>query len=177
MKLLKKPPRHRIDAPITFVHPADEAWDQDKVTKSQEEHGEDCPFLRYCKGETRFDLSATMEHGRVDEFFLAEASPIEFRLMRLGVLEYNDVQSTKERELLQGKPIARAAFLMACRFGLKSVEQDGRKIVDLDSPEDLSVADLQKLADLTSVGSDLPILIGQAVYLASQPLRDDEKKP
>ncbi len=170
MRLIK-PPTHRVDAPIVFVHPADEAWDADKVEKSEEEQGDNCPFAVYSSGQTRFDLSANGVQA------LLSGSPVEWHLRRLGALELNEINGLMERETVQGFPIARAAYLQAARYGLASVKQDGQDVVELARPGNLSAKDVDALAELTSLGVELLLHVGRAVYLASQPLRDDEKKP
>ena len=163
------PPKHRVDAPIVFIHPADEAWDQDAVAKSEEEHGKECPFLQYCTGETRCDPS--------DAQHLLKGQPVEYHLSRLSALQLNEVQSLIERDITQGGPMTRTGYLQAARYGLKELKQGGAELVALQSPGNLSMADIELLRDATPLGIDLIRQIGAAVYQASQPLREDEKKP
>ncbi len=172
MKLI---PRHRIDAPIIAVHPADDAWDAAELEKSSEEHGDDCPFLRYHRGVTRFDLGARNAHGSAQD--LLSGQPVEFHLRRLSTLQLNEVQGMLERELTQDFPIPRAAYLLAARYGLTAVKQGGTSLVDIDRPGNLTEADLQTLGTLTDLGLGLIMFIGQASYAASQPLTEAEGKP
>lgn len=166
----QKPPQHRVDTPIVFIHPADEAWDQDAVAKSGEEKGDECPFTVYQSGRTRFDLQANGAQA------LLTGKPVEYHLRRLSALELNEVSGLMERAALQSFPIARAAYLQAARYGLTAVKCDGNELIELDRPGNLSVADVDTLADCTPLGVELLIHIGQASYVASIPLRDDEKK-
>lgn len=170
-----RPPRHRVDAPIVFVHPADDAWNKEKVAKWEEEHGDDSPFARYHSGATRFDLSAKTEHGSPNE--AVGKGAVEFHLRRLSALELNEVQGLMEREVSQDFPIPRSAWLQACRYGLVAIKTDGRDLVDLDRRTGaLRDADIEAIADMSELGFSLVLHIGQASYAASQPLRDDEKK-
>ncbi len=171
----QSPPRHRIDAPIIFVHPADDAWDTDKVKGSEDEHGDDCPFLSYHRGDTRFDLAASGEHGSANA--LLSGTPVEYHLRRLSALQLNEVQGLLERDLMQGSPMGRMGYLQAARYGLSSIKQGGAELLKLQSPGNLSTPDVEALAQATELGIELLRHIGQAVYQASQPLRDDEKKP
>ena len=168
MKLRRKPPAHRIDAPIIFIHSGDEAWDQDAITKSEEEHGESCPFLRYHRGDTRYDI------GDLGPTLKGQA--VEFHLRRLSVGQLNEVQDLLEREYSHGSPMTRMAYLQAARYGLTAVKRSGTELIRLQCPGGLTEPDMEALRDLSDLGINLIRTIGQAVYLASQPLREDEKK-
>ncbi len=170
-----RPPRHRADAPIVFVHPADPAWDTDKVEQSLTEHEDSCPVQRYNRGATRFDLSAQGEHGCAADFLGPGA--VEYHLRRLSVLQQNEVQGMLERELSQDFPVPRSAYLQAARYGLTAVKRDGAEVYEVERPGNLSVKDVDALGTATEIGIDLLLHIGQAAYVASRPLRDDEKKP
>lgn len=163
-----RPPKHRVDSPIVFIHPADDAWDQDAVAKSEEDNGEDCPFLAYHRGDTRYDSSG-VQH-------LFSGQPVEFHLRRLSVIELNEVQSLMERDIAQQSWRFRAAYLQSARYGLTAVKQGGSEILKLRSPGSLSNDDVEAIGTCTELGIDLLKDIGRAVHLASQPLRDDEKK-
>lgn len=169
-----KPPRHRVDAPIVFVHPADGSWDKEAVAKAEEDHGSESPFLVYQSGRTRFDLGARGEHGSAQD--LLSGKPVEYHLRRLSVLELNEVQGLLEREVSQGYPLPRSAYLQAARYGLSAVKSDGNELLELERPGNLTRADVETLAECTELGGDLLMHIGQASYAASRPLRDDEKK-
>ncbi|MEL6705033.1 MAG: hypothetical protein AAFP15_12205 [Bacteroidota bacterium] len=164
----RKPPTHRIDAPIVFVHPGDSAWDTEAIEKSREEHGEDCPWSRYCSGATRYDIGPVTH--------LLSGKPVEFHLRRLDAIQLNDVTGLREREALQGFLYARAASMKGARLGLVSIEQDGRKLLELQRPADLTITDVQTITDSFDEGIEVLRLVGAAVFQASQPLRDDEKK-
>lgn len=172
MKLI---PRHRIDTPIIAVHPADDAWDSERVEKSFKEHGEDCPFYRYHAGQTRYDLGARGEHGSAND--LLSGNPVEFHLRRLSTLQLNEVTGLAERELNQSFPIPRAAYLQAARYGLMAVKQGATEVLRLERPGDLTEADIESLGLMTDLGIGLVLFVGQATYAASQPLTDAEKKP
>lgn len=165
----RKPPKHRVDAPIVYIHPADEAWDTDAVNASFEEHGKDCPHFRYHSGETRFDASEVQG--------LLKGQPVEYHLTRLSALQLNEVQSLMERDHAQSGYMYRTAYLQAARYGLAEIKQGGQELIALHMPGNLSAVDIEMLAGATDIGIDLIRLIGQASYQASQPLRDDEKKP
>lgn len=162
-----RPPTHRVDAPIVFIHPADPAWDQESVGKAAEEHGKDSAFARYHAGATRYDA------GEVQA--LLSGQPTEFHLRRLDARQLIEVQSLLERDVAQDKPLLRSAFLQAACYGLKEVKKGAVKALDLESPCALTSADIELLCS-TELGIGLIQAVGQAVYLASQPLRDDEKK-
>ncbi|MGH1451190.1 MAG: hypothetical protein ACRBBM_17435 [Pseudomonadaceae bacterium] len=157
-----------MDAPIVFIHPADSAWDKDAVAASEKEHGKDCPFLRYHSGDTRFDASEVQA--------LLKGRPIEFHLSRLSALQLNEVQSLIERDHVQSAYMYRTAYWLAERYGLIAIKQGGDTLIELRSPGNLTIADNELLVESFDIGIDLIRHIGQAVYLASQPLRDDEKK-
>jgi hypothetical protein len=170
-----RPPTNRVDSPIVFVHPADDAWDTDAVVKSTEEHGEDSPFSQYHSGATRYDLQAMGAHGAAGDMLGPGAT--EYHLRRLSMLELNEVQGLMEREFAQQFPIPRSAYLQACRYGLVAIKSDGRDVMELNRRGgSLSVDDVDTLAECTELGPSLIMHLGQAVYLASQPLRDAEKK-
>ncbi len=161
-------PDHRIDAPIIFVHPADEAWDTEALNKSFKEHGKDCPWLVYCTGQSRFDL------GPVQHFL--KGSPVEFHGRRLDAIELNEITALWEREAVQGFPRARASVLKSLRLCLTKVERDGTSLVDLERPGDLTNADVQTLTDSFDEGIEVLRLVGNAFFQASKPLSDAEKK-
>ena len=167
----RKPPKHRVDAPIVFIHPADEAWDQDAVAESEAKNGADCPFVRYHSGETRFDATEVQASG------LLTGQPVEYHLKRLSALQLNEVQGLAERDMVQQSPMARTGYLQSARYALHEIKRGGGELAPLHSPGNLSVLDIEMLRDATELGIDLIRDIGKAGYLASQPLRDDEKKP
>ena len=163
-----RPPTHRVDAPIVFIHPADPAWDQEAIAKAADEHGDESAFSRYQRGLTRYDASEVQS--------LISGQPVEFHLTRLSAIQLIEVQSLLERDVSQDKPLLRSAFLQAACYGLREVKQGALPALELESPGSLSAADIEALSS-TEVGIHLIQAIGQAVYAASQPLRDDEKKP
>lgn len=163
-----RPPTHRVDAPIVFIHPADPAWNQEAVAEAAKKDGKDSAFARYHAGKTRYDAS--------DVQAFISGQPVEFLLRRLDATQLIEVQSLLERDVVQQKKMMRSAFLQAACYGLSEVKQGGVQALDLESPGSLSQEDIDALCS-TELGIDLVQAIGQAVYLASQPLRDDEKKP
>lgn len=171
---MKLVPRHRIDAPIIAIHPADAAWDTEKIEASHKEHGDACPYDVYHRGLTRYDITARGQHGSVQE--LLSGDPVEFHLRRLSTTELNEVQALLEREITQDYPIARKAYAAACRYGLVAVKQGGVPILDLQRPGSLTEADMDALRDLTDLGLKLVVFVGQASYAASQPLTEAEGK-
>lgn len=177
---MKRPPQHRADAKIVYVHPADESWDEERILREQEEMREreekpgDHPVARYLGGWTRYDLDAvaTLNGETVSaRQYLDPSKPAtEWHLRRLRVDERYEIDSLLEQDIRAGSMKPRKAYLRACVLGLKKVE-NGPELEG--AGRRLTANDLEKLQDLHP---DLPLDIGEAVYTASLPLRDDEKK-
>ena len=183
--MLKRPtpPSHRVDAPIVFVHPSDPAWDKERVEaeQAQMDAPEMHPVARYQNGWGRFDLSAEytvlgQPHCALD--YLDESKqPTRWKLRRLTALEWYEVHPLWQKAIARGE-LPYDAFLRACAIGLEKAEPDLG--VELKRPGGrLSASDVQLLHDMgqeQSPAIDLVFDIGSAVYTASLPLTDSEKK-
>lgn len=164
-----KVPHHRADAPIVFIHPQDDAWDHDKVAADLKD-AEDHPLQLYWGGHTRYDLTPA-----VQAYLKPDSKPTKFFLRRLKWDEWLECKSAWERAILQrdGRPVA--AYTEACRLGLQKIE-NGFEIGDREVSGRLSYRDMQKLQDMSVAGMELILDVGQAVYQASMPLTEAEKK-
>lgn len=164
-----RPPQHRIDAPIVFVHHIDDAWDRSKIDR-------DCtvitgdgvkvlpelnPLAQYRGGFTRYDLNAS-----VQEYLRASATPTRFVLRRLAWDEYQACR----QQIDSGR--RRDAYAYACQTGLTKIEA-GAFDLEGKSP---TWQEMQKLHDMSPLGVDLVHDIGQAVFQASLPMSEAEKK-
>lgn len=172
-----RPPQHRVDAPIVFVHPSDPAWDKERVDKEMTELGDRAqyhPVVRYLGGWTRYNIDApgTLADGSVTtarEYLDESKQPTVFKLRRLTFDEWYEVEPLveKARRSLES-PFA--GYIKACRFGLESIENGPA----LEMPgRRCSHADMTKLY---ATRQDLPYDIGEAVYQASMPLTESEGK-
>lgn len=193
MAFRKKLPRHRADGQPVYVDPFDQdAWDvsriNDEVAAMERRNAEvlegapeggtpeledskDHPFAVYNSGRSRYQLDAPSRFGDRDltprEYLKPGAW--QFKLRRLDWRQYHEVHP-----LLTAKDEvqSRRGKLLACRYGLTSIEGPGAPSLD---PADgvLTDADMQALHDLDP---NLPLRVGTAVFLASLPLTDAEGK-
>jgi len=186
---LKRPPNHRVNATPVLIINDDPAWDQERIAKDvaeataeNERRKEDeetpgdadqidigeHPYFRYQRGETRFDLDAqTPWRGTplsASDYLLPGEEATRFVLRRLRWNDYHRVLS------LAGQ--GNEAKLCACRIGLVRVEGCPDLRIDKDATY-RSDDEMQQLHDLEP---RLALLIGSAVWEASQPLRESEKK-
>lgn len=167
-------PQHAPDAAIIYVPEDDDAWDTARLESERArmaaagESPDLHPVTRYQSGQTRFDIDAPGQVlGQVvtpRQYLDESRRPWRFRLRRLGPQEYDDVQALIE------KGDARHAFSLACRVGLDSVE-NAPVTLQGGAGRPLSQSDVQWLHD-----QGLRRGIGAAVWLASVPLTDAEKK-
>ena len=184
MALKQRPPQHRVDASIIWVHPRDEAWDTERIRREKDEleaqkkDESDHPIARYLSGETRFDLDARMTFGdkvvTAREYLRPEEAPTLWYLNRLSAKDAYEAEAQFNTEVFgQGNPIPIRTYLWCCLRGVKKVENGP----DLEGAGGkgklLRDSDLEKLR---SLDEQLPVLLGQAVMEASKPLREDEKK-
>lgn len=183
--MLKRPPQHRVDAPIVFVHPVDPAWDRERVAAEQAEMrtaGEDPknhPYARYHGGWTRYDLDAPATVlGRVTtarEYLDEAQQPTMWYLRRLSGAQWNEIHPLWQKATRASEP-ATSAFLRACMIGIVKVENGP----SLDMPGGrLSAEDFEQLHRLGHAQDppiELPMDLGEAVYQASMPLTESEGK-
>jgi hypothetical protein len=168
---LRRPPQHRGDAIPVYVDPGDSAWDNDRIKAECAEmrkQGLDParhPVNVYHCGDSRYDLGAKYqvlgELRSAADYLTSEAT--RFVLRRLS-----HQQLYRLTDMGSQSAIVRA---MACQWALEKVEGDGPKIVR----DDYGVTS-DSMEELAQWGLGLPLRIGTAAYLASQPLTADEKK-
>ena len=120
-----RPPQHAVDAPIVYVHHADDAWSFDQIGEEREKMtaaGEDPdrhPVAVYHSGKSRYDLNASYAvcgEMRSAAMYLDEAKgPWRWKLKRLPFDDFYQVQS------LIGQSYELGA-IKACRLGVTGVE-------------------------------------------------------
>lgn len=164
-----RPPQHRADAPIVFIHPSDDAWDHDRV-KVDLADAVDHPLQLYWGGHTRYDLTPD-----VMAYLKPDGKPTKFYLRRLKWDEWLECKASWERAILNRESRPTSAYTHACRIGLVKIE-NGFEVSDRDASGAVSYRDMQKLQDLSGPGNEIILDVGQAVYQASMPLTEAEKK-
>lgn len=183
---LKRPPQHRADAKIVYIHPQDEAWDRDTIeaeAKRMKEVGESPtqhPWSLYTGGHNRYDLDAEYtvlgEVKRARDYLDESKSPTLWHLKRLSWNEWYDVDAQWQAEIKRGRP-PHTAFLKALQVGLESVE-NGPELQG--PPNKLTLDDIEALhglrVEIDGVIVDPALDIGEAIYTASMPLTEVEKK-
>ena len=162
-----RPPTHRADAPIVYVHPSDDAWDQDRI-KADLADKTDHPLQQYWGGYTRYDLTPA-----VQAYFKPDARPTKFYLRRLKWDEWMRCKGMWERSVVSGDPRPVEAFVEACRLGLVRID-NGPEIDPAGGR--LSDRDMQRIQDLSTDRYEMILDVGQAAYQASMPLSEAEKK-
>lgn len=177
-----RPPQNRSDAPIIFVHEDDPAWDLARVKEEQAalgDHAKNHPVAQYFGGWTRYDLDAkgTLADGRVvtaREYLDEAQQPTMWKLRRLTWDQWYEVHPVVEKAWRSGeRPFA--GYIKACLYGLERV--DNGPTFDMPAGR-MSTADLAKLHEMSQANDiDLAYDIGEAVYQASMPLSESEKKP
>jgi hypothetical protein len=179
-----RPPQHRIDAPIVFVHRSDSAWDRDRIEREKADMRKadldprDHPVDRYLGGFTRYHLDAQATVGgevvTVRSYLDDTKQPTFWRLRRLTVHEWYEVHPQWERAV-RAKESPTKAYVMAATLGVVKVENG--PTLDLTAGR-LTAGDLEKLREIgEAIDDDLIVAIGEAVYQASMPLREDEIRP
>jgi hypothetical protein len=177
---MKRPPQHRADAKIVYVHPADSSWDEERILREQNEmkkRGEkpsDHPVSRYLGGWTRYDLDApsTLDGKTVTprEYLDPTRPATEWHLKRLSTQDRCEIENLIDQERNAGSNMPRKAYLRACNMALASVECGP----ELDGYLGRMTAD--DFDTLDSMFPGLPLDIGGAAYVASLPLRTTKKK-
>lgn len=189
---IKRPPQHRADAIPIYVTPDDDAWDTDALEAEKAEverinaermaaagpddepeliDWEQHPVVTYNRGETRYDLDApTFWRGkqRAAREWLGPDATL-FVLRRLGWREYYEVRSA----LTQSSGFERP-WLLACQLAL--VRIDGSYPATLRLDPDASKRSDAEMSAIFDLNPQIPLEIGAAAWLASQPLTDAEKK-
>lgn len=173
-----RPPTHRADAPIVYVHPSDPAWDHERIARELKEYAaadpvkppSQHPVHRYWDGYTRYDVDAVAEYLKPDA--------TRFYFKRIGVVDWQEIESMKEAQIGAGsKP--RRAVLRALSLALTKIENGptlvgeagALKLEDIDRIAALNYWDDEKNATV-----DILYDVGVAAYTASMPLSKAEKK-
>jgi hypothetical protein len=141
------------------------------------ERGEDPmqhPVSVYLSGRSRYDLHARINYGNDSASaaaWLDTPKAVRFNLRRLDARRFARVHARKEAEADRGVP-DHDASLDALQWGLVSVDgPDAPKIVGRGELTDRDVDTL-----IAAYGHGVCWAVGDAVYFASIPLTDDEKK-
>lgn len=186
-----RPPQHRIDAPIVYVHQDDDAWNIERVREEQKRMaaaGEDQkhhPVALYQGGWTRYDLNAKGtvlgDVVAVSDYLDEGKHPMRWVLRRLTVTEWYEVHALFERAARMGEQ-PYACYLRCFALGVTRLE--GGPSLEMTGGR-LTMADMEVIRDMADGTADLaegrppidfPFDVGTAVYNASSPLTDPEKK-
>lgn len=177
-----RPPQHRIDAPILFVHATDTAWDEERIQREQQamrsadppQEASSHPVARYLGGFTRYDLDAAAtvlgQVVTVRDYLDDAKQPTIWKLRRLSADEWYDVHPLFERDVRRGeKPWA--CYIRCGKLGVSKVENG--PALELIAGR-MTTADVAKI---DAIGRSMLYDIGEAVYQASMDLREDERRP
>jgi hypothetical protein len=169
------PPLHRVDHVPTYVLSFDTAWDHDRLGeelaaiadpeksspwKRRDEH----PWIRYCSGESRCDLST------VAAWLKSEDNPVKFIFRRLTLRERAMVESRAQTSSPAARNLALSYALLEVEGAEVKLTRGGR-----EPPHGLTDDDLQRLREL--VGDDGLIELGNQAIACSRELLAHEKKP
>lgn len=171
-----RPPQHRADAPIVYVHPSDPAWDHDRIKREladlkkddKPEHSH--PVLRYQHGHTRFDIQA------IQDYLGPDATRWYFK--RIGAVDWQVTEGLKESEMARGSR-PHTAYFRALNLALVKVDNGPPLVGEAGKwePEDIErIADLSFYDEDENKVVDVLFDVGQAAYVASMPLSKAEKK-
>lgn len=173
-----RPPSHRADAPIVYVHPSDPAWDNDRIARELKEYREadppkpesQHPVRRYRDGHTRYDIT------QVQDYIGPDATKWAFK--RIGAFDWQDIEGMRDAQLARGaKP--RTAYLRALMISLVKCENGPTLVGECGRwlPEDVeSIAALSFWDEDSNRTVDVLYDVGEAAYTASMPLSRAEKK-
>lgn len=168
---LKRPPQNRVDAEPVYVDEKDDAWDNARIKEECRKMRQDGldpsrhPVNVYHSGASRYDLGAAyaIPGGVASASNYLGPDATRFNLKRLSLAEVYRLT-----DLGASTAMGR---LYACRIGVLGLEGEGPKL----KRDDYGLTE-ESLEALFALRADLPAKLGLAVYLASQPLTDDEKK-
>lgn len=171
-----RPPTHRADAPIVYVHPTDPAWDKDRIDRELKALRDDGkpesqhPVLRYQGGFTRYDVDA------IADYLGSDATKFYFK--RIGLFDWQQIETLRDMDIAKGaKP--RVAYWRALSVSLLKVESGPTLVGEAGSylPEDFErIAALNYYDEGASRVVDVFFDVGEAAYQASMPLSKGEKK-
>jgi hypothetical protein len=180
-----RPPQHRADAPIVYIHPKDSAWDTDRYeaeVEQMKEAGEnpaDHPLGQYLGGHTRYDLDAPSKvlgaETSARAYLKPDSAPTKFYLRRLSPADYYELRGTWEIELQRQTMRPRQSYYKAAINGLDKIENGPE--LEGGNGRRLTTKDVSALYDSCEGLEDLLLDIGEAVFVASMPLSVAEKKP
>jgi hypothetical protein len=164
--------RHRIDASIIYISRNDSVWDKARIDAELDACGsegspwassEDHPWTRYLAGKSRFDIATVREYMRPDE------QPIEFKLRRMGLRDWVEIEE------LIGRGRLAPARAKAIALSLESVTgldwKPGRKRHDEPIADELLDALRGMITDAEFIA------LGYACINANMSLTDEEKRP
>lgn len=171
-----RPPQHRADAPIVFVHRTDPAWDHERIDreiKALRDAGKPVsqhPVLRYRGGFTRYDLDTVADYLGPDA--------TKFYLKRIGLFDWQQIETLRDMDVTKGaKP--RTAYWRALAVSLQKIENGPPLVGEAGA---FLVEDFERIAALNYFDEDKGETVdvfydlGEAAYQASMPLSRAEKK-
>lgn len=171
-----RPPTHRADAPIVFVHPSDPAWDKDRIDRELKALRDDGkpesqhPVLRYQGGFTRYDVDAIADYLGPDA--------TKFYFKRIGLFDWQQIETLRDMDVAKSaKP--RTAYWRALAVSLVKVE-NGPPLVGESGA--FLMEDFDRIAALNFYDEEKHRIVdvfydcGEAAYQASMPLSKAEKK-
>lgn len=183
--MIRQPPEHAADATPLFIAEFDDAVDHDRIereTKALDKGAEHCT-LQYYGGHTRYDIDAPLTVGGLTttmrDYLREGATPTVFELRRVTGRLRQQAMTVLRRDLTEGKDGRdRVGMLFElCKHGVASVKEgfSGERW-DLNGGQSgrmLTEGDVQKLYE---ADARLPEALGWAVFNASKPLSESEKK-
>lgn len=183
--MLKRPPQHRVDAPIIFVHPSDGAWDHERVLAEQaemvklEQDPKRHPYAQYHGGWTRYDLGATAtvlgSVVCVRDYLDESKQPTLWHLRRLTGAQWYEVNPLWVKAATAREQPTHA-YIKAFLMGLHKVEHGPQLELPGGRPSAHDFEIVTELGHAQDEPVELPIDIGCAVYTASMPLSESEGK-
>ena len=182
--MITQPPEHAADATPLYIAAFDDALDNDRIARERKElaKGEDHCTDRYYAGDTRYDVDAPWTIGgqavTMRGYIRDGATPTVFKLRRVTGLLRQQTMAVINAGQNGGPPgdLVAAIFELAKHGVAEVTEGFAGTPWDLDGGQDglpLTEGDLQTLYEAHSA---LPESLGWAVFHASKPLSQVEKK-
>lgn len=204
--MIIRPPQHAADAEPLFIHPDDDAWDNDRIEREQaelaREHAKRLkafktgagpdpgktpdphPWDRYQAGATRFDLDAKDTLGgvtvNVRAYLLPDATPTVFHLRRVTGRQWSAAAARMGGYLSGGAAKSDEMWNMA-RLGVVAVTEGEMLTPEARWPlkggEGGQPLTEDDMQYIFELGQTFVLDIGRAVFVASGPLSEAEGKP